>query len=147
MACKEKYQKTLTIISPSFENFKKIWTSLAKFGLVWTSLYKFEQIRPVCTNSLIAGTTYFNDSGVVPKIMFCDYSVSKSAAWLQNQKIVPDYNLINIWQMFQQTGNLNHDQTIPSSYRNLYFTQFVQNSLSFNMGTFFSFDFWPQEGC
>ena len=48
---------------------------MAKFGLVWTSLYKFEQIRPVCTNSLIAGTTYFNDSDVVPKIICVVFSI------------------------------------------------------------------------
>ena len=48
------------------------------------------------------------------------------------QQIKPSYNLINIQKMFGPQTLPNH-----TCYRKLYFTQFVQNSLSFNMDIIF----------
>ena len=46
--------------------------------------------------------------------------------------------LINIWQMSWQPNK--------TSYGKVYFTEFIQNSISLNMGMIY-FDLWPHEGC
>ena len=57
------------------------------------------------------------------------------------------HHLINMHQTNVLTDSWPQSRPNDTFYRIFYFTEFVQNSLSFNMGTFLFFYFGPHEGC